>query len=110
MTTTPETLHWIAAQLNERTEQLSVNILIQPAEPGDVATVDAIAKVLGIQVANRRMGTGGSWHRTGQQQWDTVSVGVFTGIPEPLADRRERLAAELAALDAQIEANCGETG
>lgn len=79
-----------------------VSIQIQPEENGDVHTVDAIAKAVGVEVQDVRL-SGGSWHRTGRTQLGRFSISVFTGIEEPPEDKRERLRAELAALDAQIE-------
>lgn len=100
-------LRWIADQLDltgHGRNDIHITVMIQPGTNGDTTVVDDIADALGTEAAARRLSSG-CWHHTGRRTWGRVQVTVMTEAAEPIAEKRERLAAELAELDARIAAN-----
>lgn len=103
-TTIATTLSGIAdalADINTTANLINVSIQIPR---GDIAAVNAVASDLGGKAAPYEVGDG-KWHHGADIKVHGATVTVYCADGEPVEHKRERLRAELAALDARIEAN-----
>ena len=110
-TTAADRLRWIANQIDSSGyghADLHITVMIQPEDNGDIAAVDTIAASLGTDATTRRLSSG-CWHHTGRRKWGRIEVTAMTEVAEPAAEKRARLNAELAALDADVAANTART-
>lgn len=111
MTTTTDTtdttltaLEHIAFRLGGLDVQLrNATLYLHTTDHGDVATVERAAELL--DGTTRDMTDNGlAWLRA-EARYGPVTVQVFTNVTETPEAKRDRLAAELAALDAEIGAS-----
>jgi hypothetical protein len=114
-TTVPDALRQIAGHLPD---DAWIQISIQPPLTADSTSdqaragwVATIARALGLTPDISQMPSG-TWHYTADGRVGPVRVSVLTSLSGPDLDpqaRRERLACELAALDARIAAGSART-
>lgn len=99
---TARTLAGLADLIDSLEADLRVTIIITPTTTGDTATVQQIGRWIDATPQDIPAATGGGLVRRVFAEIGRVRITALTSVDETPTERRRRLAAELASLDAAI--------
>jgi len=100
MTMADATMRDLADFVRQLSDEVRISVMILPVA-GDTATVDQVAKWLGVSAESISDTSAGPLRRA-RATFGRVEITAVTQLRETPQQRRERLARELAKLDAVI--------